>query len=604
MPSIAMHVRLLVSLAFASAVKSFEQRDLSDNIFEAAFQAAGDANVVVDGTLGTLAAVAGIDATYDYIIVGGGTGGLAMAARLAQDASNSVAVIEAGDLYEVLDLPFGSIPGADVVFCGSSIVDNQPLVDWSFVTQPQAGANNREVHYARGKCLGGSSARNFMIYQRPTIESLQEWADLVDDQSWTWDNVFPYYQKSCNFTPPNTGTRAANATALYNPSAFVSDGGPLDVSYANTAQSFSSWMELAFNEIGFDTAQDFNSGSLMGCQYCSSTITPINENRASSQTTFLQAVANNKNIKVYANSLAQKIVFNSEKVATGVKGSAAGVVPFTLTATKEVILSAGAFHSPQLLMVSGVGPADTLSALDIPVVADRPGVGQNLTDHIFFGPTYPVDVTTFAKAARDLPYLTEQIIEFETNQTGALTNPVADFLGWEKVPASLRAGFSSSTLAALAQFPPDWPELEYIVAPGYVGDFSDLLLEQPTDGREYATILATLVAPTSRGNVTISSASTDELPLINPNWLTTETDQQVAIAGYKRVREAFGSSAMQPIVTGQEYFPGPNVTTDEEILEVIRNTLMTVSYLHPDDCSHPDLPVGVACQCYLSYGKD
>lgn len=520
----------------------------------------------------------GIDASYDYIIVGGGTGGLAIAARLAENPALSVAVVEAGEQYEVTSPVLASTPGGDVVFVGSDPTDTNPLVDWAFVTQPQAGADERELHFARGKCLGGSSALNFMIYQRPTVESMNRWAEAVGDDSWTFENTLPYYKKSCSFTPPNPAKRAPNATAEYNAAAFSPTGGPLDVSYANYAQTFSSWMEASFNEIGIDTVQDFNSGSLLGCQYCSSTITPSNENRASSQTTFLNSIAGNSNIKVYQATLANKILFDSTKTATGVQVSAAGVLPFTLTATKEIILSAGAFQSPQLLMLSGIGPSAELTAHSIPVIADRPGVGQNMTDHIFFGPSYRVSVSTFTKLANDPAYVAAQYAtNYLPDQAGPLTNPVADFLGWEKVPPSLRANFTPSTAAELASFPPDWPELEYISAPGYVGDFSNLFTSQPKDGYQYATILATLVAPTSRGNVTLASSSADDLPLINPNWLTTETDQQVAVAGYRRVREAFASKSMGSIRTGgAEYFPGLEVQSDEQILEVVRQTLMTV----------------------------
>ena len=531
------------------------------------------------GILGALDGAVGVNASYDYVVVGGGTAGLAIATRLAEDASKTVAVIEAGSIYEVTSPVLASTPGGDVIFCGSDITDNNPVVDWSFLTEPQAGANQRGIHFARGKCLGGSSARNFMIYQRPTIGSLQRWADAVDDQSWTFDNTLSYYQKSCKFTPPDLTKRATNASASYREDAFSATGGPLDVSYANYAQTFSSWMQESFNEIGIATTEDFNSGSLLGCQYCSSTITPANENRASSQTTFLDSVANYTNIKVYSATLAQKILFDSAKTANGVLVSTAGL-PYTLTATKEVILSAGAFQSPQLLMASGIGPADQLQSLGIPVLADRPGVGQNMTDHIFFGPAYRVNIQTFTRLANDLPYTLDQFTtEYPLLHEGPLTNPVADFLGWEKVPSSLRSNFTPSTLSDLDSFPADWPELEYISAPGYVGDFGNLFLDQPKDGYQYATILATLVAPLSRGNVTLASASTEDLPLINPNWLTHPTDQQVAIAGYRRVREAFASDAMSNVKIGEEYFPGAEVQSDEDVLGVIRDTLMTVRHV-------------------------
>ncbi|KAH8911654.1 GMC oxidoreductase [Coniochaeta sp. PMI_546] len=510
-----------------------------------------------------------LDATYDYVIVGGGTAGLTVAARLTEDPSITVAVIEAGSLYEVTSPLLSTLPAGDVIFAGASPLDTNPLVDWNFVTTPQAGANGRELHYPRGKCLGGSSARNFMIYQRPDVGSLQLWADSIGDQSYAFDALLPYFKKSCTFTPPGP-TRAANATTQFDPSAFSPSGGPLHVSYANYAGPFSSWMQPALNEIGIPTAVDFNSGTVMGAQYCSSTIDPNTEMRESSQTSFLNAAATRPNLSVYQATLAQKIIFSASKRATGV-----AIPGATLTAQKEVILSAGAFQSPQLLMVSGVGPVSLLTSLGIPTVADRPGVGQNLTDHVFFGPAYRVEVDTFTKLANDPAYLLAQFAtEYTLLKQGPLTNPVSDFLGWEKAPRNM---ITPSAAAVLDTYPASWPEIEYISGPGYIGNFQNLLLQQPKDGYQYATILAALVAPQSRGNVTISSDTTLDLPVINPNWLTDPTDASVAVAAYKRVRAAFASSAMRPVLADPvEYFPGPEVQTDAQILDTIRNSVHTV----------------------------
>ena len=238
-----------------------------------------------------------------------------------------------------------------------------------------------------------------MIYQRGTVQSYQKWADQVDDQSYTWDNIEPYFQKSVAFTPPNTAKRAPNASASYNPAAFRPTGGPLTVSYANYAQTFSSYIEGSLNEIGIATVEDFNSGSLLGTQYCSSTINPTDENRESSESAFLNAAADFPNLQVYSVTMAEKILFDENNTATGVQVSGADVLPYILSANKEVILSAGAFQSPQLLMLSGIGPADQLQSFGIPVIADRAGVGQNMTDHVFFGPAYRVALDTFTKLA-------------------------------------------------------------------------------------------------------------------------------------------------------------------------------------------------------------
>ncbi|TVY75998.1 Dehydrogenase patE [Lachnellula suecica] len=528
----------------------------------------------LNGLLGSLAGTLGANQTFDYIVLGGGTAGLTIAKRLAEKPLVTVAVIEAGSLYEVTDPILESTPAGDVTFVGTA--ETLPTVDWGFFTSADPASDSIKRSYARGKCLGGSSARNFMIYQRPSVGALQHWATAVQDSSYSFSNFLPFYEKSVHFTPPGPD-RAPNATALYNAGAFSATGGPLQVSYANMAQSFSSYVQGGLNAIGIPTIQDFNSGSLLGCQYCSTTIDPSGETRDSSQTSFLDEAATEglTNLKVFTLTMAKQIIFDSNKKATGVIVES-NAVSYTLGVGKEVIVSAGAFQSPQLLMVSGIGPAAQLAQYGIPVVADRPGVGQNMQDHIFFGPAYRVDLTTFTKLANDPVYLAAELVVYSANQTGPLTNPVADFLGWEKVPASMRPALGAQALANLSRYPADWPEIEYLSGAGYVGDWSTLLFGQPKDGYQYATILAALVAPQSRGNVTLNSADTNMLPTINTAYLQSTTDQKVAIAAYKRVRQAFASNYMQKAVIGAEYYPGTQVATDDQILATIKGSLQTV----------------------------
>lgn len=200
-------------------------------------------------------------------------------------------------------------------------------------------------------------------------------------------------------------------------------------------------------------------------------------------------------------------------------------------------------------MLSGIGPAATLQKWGIRAISVLAGVGQNMQDHIFFGPTYRVKVDTFTKLANDIGYILAQFAGPYTKLlSGPLTNPICDYLGWEKVPSFLKSLFSSSVQQDLAKFPADWPEIEYLSAPGYVGDFSSLPATQPKDGYQYASILAALVAPLSRGTVTLASTNAEDLPIIDPGWLTSTTDQAVAIAGWKRARAAFQTEAMKPVL--------------------------------------------------------
>ena len=288
---------------------------------------------------------------------------------------------------------------------------------------------------------------------------MQKWADTVNDSSYTFEETLPYYKKSVQFTPPNDKLRAENATAKYNADAFDNNGGPLQVSYSNYGSPFSSWMNLGMQAIGIKEVDDFNMGSLMGGQYCSSTIDPAQEIRSSSEESFLSKITPSS-LKTFSSTLAKKIVFDDNKKATGVqvKGTLGNTV--TLHASKEVILSAGAFQSPQLLMVSGIGPADTLGEHNIDVVVKLPGVGQNLWDHPFFAPSYRVQVDTLTKFANELIYAANKALGGIVMKTGPLTNPVADYLAWEKIPQSLRKGFSQTTQKALSKFTNDWPEAE------------------------------------------------------------------------------------------------------------------------------------------------
>lgn len=415
-----------------------------------------------------------------------------------------------------------------------------------------------------------------MIYQRGSKQSYQKWADHVGDDSYNWENLQPYFEKSVTFTPP-ASSRFENASAEFNAAAFSSSGGPLQVSYPNYAQPFSTWLKPALEEIGVPSVQDFNSGALLGSQYAATTIDPRTQKRESSQTSFLEEASGRNNLKVYTNALAKKILFNASKKATGVAvTSNFGLTRFTLSARKEVIVSAGAFQSPQLLMVSGIGPRAELNKFRIPIISERRGVGQGMEDHVFFGPTWRVNVQTLTRLANDLLYTGAQFLgPYSIQKQGPLTSNVCDFLGWEKVPRNLLTADARRVLDA--EYPADWPELEYLTAPGYVGDFSNLFTTQPKDGYQYATILGALVAPRSRGTVTLASADTKDLPLIDPKWLTDPTDISVAVATYKRLRAAFASKAMQGVLADtEEYFPGPSVQTDAQILKVIRDTVMTV----------------------------
>ena len=223
-------------------------------------------------------------------------------------------------------------------------------------------------------------------------------------------------------------------------------------------------------------------------------------------------------------------------------------------------------------MVSGVGPASTLMAHNIPICANRQGVGQNMWDNIFAGLTYPVKVMTHNSLANPA-IIGAAINEYNTKRTGILTNSGSDLLAMEKLPAD---SVSPTTRAALdSTFGPDWPDVEYIALDAY---FGDQLLPPPagTLGKNFAALLAGLTATFSRGNVTIASNDTSVLPIVSPNWLEDPRDREVLLAVFRRARQVWATDAMKAVVTGPEIYPGSNITSDSALLAAIQRSARTI----------------------------
>ena len=427
-----------------------------------------------------------------------------------------------------------------------------------------------------------------MVYQRGTRSSYQMWADAVGDQSYTFDRLLPFFEKSLKFTPPDMNLRFANGTPEYDSNVLGNRSGPLSVTFSHYVQAFGTWATRGLQEIGLPIVKGFQSGSLLGQSYSMFTINATTMTRDSSETSFLRRGLAYPNYMVYPSTMAKKVLFDTNKRATGVLLDTQGK-SYTLTATKEVILTAGVFGSPQLLMVSGVGPTTTLRQHGIPVIAHRPGVGQNMQDHIYFGQSYRVNAPTFSSFSNPA-FAAQAAKDFNERAAGLYTNPTTDVLAWEKLPERLRSGFSNSTLAALATFPADWPEIEYLSLGAYLGYQENLVTGDPNDGHNYASLAVSIVAPRSRGNLTIASADSAISAVINPNWLTDRTDVEVAIAGFKRVRAFWQTNAMRSFTLGDEAFPGLEVQSDAQIEDIIKRSLNTIYH--------------AACTCAMGHSND
>lgn len=505
------------------------------------------------------------------IVIGGGTAGLAVASRLSAFAS--VAVIEAGGFYEQDNGNQSTVPYYGLVMPFLGTAENYPpnsLMDWDLLSTPQTSAGGRRIHYAQGKTLGGSSAINTMAYHRGTDGSYQRWADLVGDQSYTFERLLPYFKKSATLTPPNLQKcQAPNATVLYDATAFDnSRKGPLQVSWANWVDPTQSWLARSLQAIGMAlSSKGFSSGTVNGGGWVPTTIDPQDATRSTSRSSYLESALkkNKERITVYAHSQASRVLFDEKKNAVGVAVSTQGR-EYVLLAKREIILSAGVFHSPQILMLSGIGSAEVLSAHSISVISDLAGVGQNLWDQVFLSVLRGLSVPNAGTYLTTPTQQDEAIQQYQSNATGPYSS-AGGYFSFEKLPSNSRNSLSSRTKSLLAQFPSDWPEIEYISS-GFPGTFINLTT--------IGVISATLLTPLSRGNVTIQSASITDPPVINLSWLTDPADGEVLVAAFKRVREAWNANVIANVTTGPEIAPGEATSSDAQILEYIRQSVQPI----------------------------
>ena len=386
-----------------------------------------------------------------------------------------------------------------------------------------------------------------MIYNAPTKGTFQRWADHVGDDSYTWDNMAPFMKRVVDFSA-NAARRPANATPKYDPSVFSTTGGPLKLSYPAWVNPVSYYGPHAFQTLGLKEIPGFTNGDLQGWGWYQWTIDPSTGLRSSAESSYLSQAFERPGLTTYVNSRVQRIILDKNNCAVGVNVTNDGKRQFTISARKEVILAAGPWHSPQLLMVSGIGPKEALQKYGIPVVSDLQGVGQNMWDSAYVGgPIWELSAPGW-----DVDKANTALVE---SASGPLTNIGYDIGAFERLPNSWREKLSDKARQDLAWFPDDWPDYEYTLA------------QWEQDGKQLGQIGVTLDATTSRGNMTIRSASVHDPPVINPNWMRDETDQEMAVLSYQRIRSAMTSI---PIVTGDEIFPLKNQTTYQQLLAAIK----------------------------------
>ena len=477
---------------------------------------------------------------FDYIIIGAGSAGCVLANRLSADPQNRVCLLEAGpeDSLPWIHLPIGY---------GKTMWDAR--VNWKLNTAPEPGMNNREIYWPRGKCLGGSSSINGLIFIRGQKEDYDQWRDL-GNVGWGWDDVLPYFKK------------AEGNDRLGEP--LHSRDGPLKASSIPKKHPLVEAFKLAANALGVPTTDDFNNLTQEGVGYYQ--LSTHKGLRCSTAVAYLRPARKRSNLTVLTNSQATRIVFTGRK-ASGVELFHQGK-KITQQANKEVLLCAGAIQSPQLLQLSGVGPAKLLQELNIPLIQDLPGVGENLQDHLQYRLIYELNqpISTndqlrsiLGKVKMGLDWLLFRggPLSIGINQGGLFT---------KVMPTSTRPDiqFHLGTLSA-------------DMAGGTVHPFSGF------------TMSVCQLRPESRGSVRIQSPDPLVPPRIVANYLDTQYDRDISIAAIKFARSITQTQPLSNLIA-REVKPN-NPQSNEAILAFCRETGATIFHpsgtckMGPDDDS-------------------
>lgn len=462
---------------------------------------------------------------YDYVIVGAGSAGCVLANRLSEDPDVSVVLIEAGGPDKDRRI---HVPAAfSQLF--------KTAADWNYTTEPQPELGGRQLYWPRGKVYGGCSSINAMIYIRGHPTDYDRWEQL-GNFGWGFRDVLPYFKRSEH---QERGR-----------SEFHEIGGPLNVADLGSPNLISRAFVDAALECGYPRSEDFNGYEQEGFGFYQTTIK--DGRRCSAAGAFLKPALRRSNLSTRPQCLAQRIMFSGRKATGVVYLDLKSGKPKQVHAEREVILCGGAINSPQLLMLSGIGPAEHLQSLQIPITTDLPGVGQNLQDHLCTGIsqkcTQPITLA-------DAGSLTD-LFKFLIFRTGPLTSNVAEAGGFVRTRPD----------AAV-------PDLQLLFAPAF---FMEHGFQNP-DGHGFS-MGPTLIRPRSRGEISLRSADPLQPPIIQPNYCSEPNDMRLLLEGVKIARRIAASKSMQPFC-GDEVWPGAESQSDEALIEHIRRTSETL--YHP-----------------------
>ncbi|KAJ8689747.1 hypothetical protein PTI98_012617 [Pleurotus ostreatus] len=530
---------------------------------------------------------------FDYIIAGGGTAGLVVAARLSEDPKVNVLVLEAGPANLNDDLI--RIPAQIAQQFG------KPSYDWNLTTTVQENSDSTQFGWHIGKGLGGSSAINFMCWIKPPAEDIDD-LEKLGNSGWNWNTYDKYIKKAENFIHLPKEFLAARGLSLdkWKTNSF---GGPLNNGHQRTVLDVELKAVKALGNLGIGAAENPMGGDPKGFFFVPSSVDPTTNYRSYSATAYYVPNENRANLSVLVNANVNKIVsddkFADGFLATGVEFSVDGST-YVAHATKEVIVSSGSTKSPQILELSGIGRKDVLEAIKVPVKVELSGVGENLQEHLHSAISYEilddVPAETFdllrdpATAAKHLALhpkgtgiFNMGITAFSFNPLEALTDKHQEIKDSVKaeIERDIKAGSLSPGLIEqykiqLARLDTGSPGYETIFVPGFQS-----FPNPPTLGKRYLTLVAATNHNFSRGSIHAVSNDPNVSPAINPRYFSRESDLRVLVEMVKFNRKLANTAPLTEVfgTSPKEVNPGPNVQTDEEIASWIKKVVS--STFHP-----------------------